>query len=267
MKFSIVILHYQTLKDTEECINSIQKHKEFSDGNIDIIIVDNGSRNKSGQLLEKKYSETPYIHVILLDENLGFARGNNCGFEYAKNRLNTDFIILCNSDITITQEEFFRKVEDIYKQTQFALLGPDIRKPLGGVIDHQNPKMINVTIDKEFLNSEISKLKRATTKSIFRSYLAMVPPLGFLKKKLARMNIRVDVLESTIDSKIMLYGAFLIFSNKYIEVFPRGLFDKTFMYGEEHAILYNIQQKKLCQVFSKEIYVNHFEGSSKCLYY
>lgn len=262
MKFSIVILHYQTIKDTENCIKSIQNHQEFLQGNVEIIIVDNGSPNRSGKVLEEKYSQTSHVHIILLEENLGFARGNNHGFMYAKDRWDTDFIILSNSDVTITQSDFFAKLETMYLHTNFALLGPDIRKPVNGEIDHQNPKMVNVTIDSDFLANEILKLKRMTTKSIVRSYMAMVPPLGFLKKKLARNKMCLLAPESIVDSKIMLYGAFLVFSKQYIEAFPKGLFDQTFMYGEEHAITYQIQSKKLLQLYTKELYVNHFEGSA-----
>lgn len=262
MKFSIVILHYQTAIDTEECVNSIRKYPEFNQGNIEIIIVDNGSPNGSGIKLKKKYSNSSKIHILLLKKNIGFAKGNNVGIEYVRRNLDNDMIILSNSDITFTQKNFFEKIEEIYNKTNFALLGPDIRKIVGNEIDYQNPKMIDVNIDSQFLKREMIKLRLITNRSIIRFYLAMIPPFGFLKEKLSKRHIRKHVPDSKIDSKIMLYGAFLIFSQKYLEVFPNGLFDQTFMYGEEHAITYQIQSRKLVQIYTNELFVNHIEGSS-----
>lgn len=262
MKFSIIILHYQTVEDTNECIRSIQKYQEFKKGSIDIVIVDNGSPNKSGNFLKKEYSESRNIHVILLDKNLGFACGNNIGFKYVKEKLDSDILILCNSDITITQSDFFSRIEEIYRVTGFTLLGPDIRKPVNKKVDHQNPKMMNAIINESFLEQEIVKLRYMTNKSIILSYLAKIPPFGFLKKTLQEKRIRTYAPASEIDNTIMLYGAFLIFSKNYIEIFPEGLFDRTFMYGEEYALAYRVQKYNLCQVYSKDIFVNHFEGKS-----
>lgn len=202
------------------------------------------------------------IHVITLNKNMGFARGNNIGFKYAVEKLKSDMIILCNSDIEITQKRFFEKIESIYKETNFALFGPDIRRPDEGGVHHQNPKMINAIIDWKFINQEILKLKYTTNKSILFSYLAKIPPLGFLRKKLQKNRITSRTPASRIDNRIMLYGAFLVFSKEYIKIFPEGLFDRTFMYGEEHALTYRIQMNDLCQVYSSDVFVYHFEGKS-----
>ena len=48
-KFVFVILHYKTEKDTIECIESIKK---LSYKNIEIVIVDNGSQNGTGENLK-----------------------------------------------------------------------------------------------------------------------------------------------------------------------------------------------------------------------
>lgn len=51
---------------------------------VSIVIVDNASANGTGRELQQLYQGAENIYVILNPENLGFARGNNVGFEFAK---------------------------------------------------------------------------------------------------------------------------------------------------------------------------------------
>ena len=93
INFTFVILHYYTIEDTVNCVQSIKEIETYGN-NVKIVIVDNASPNRTGKLIQEKYIDDPQIHVILSSENLGFANGNNLGFEYAKKQLKSDFIIL-----------------------------------------------------------------------------------------------------------------------------------------------------------------------------
>lgn len=55
--------------------------------NNPIIIVDNCSPNGSGKQLEKMYSKCINITVIINEENQGFAKGNNLGYQYIKENI------------------------------------------------------------------------------------------------------------------------------------------------------------------------------------
>lgn len=109
-KFSFVILHYQTTNDTIKCVESILENVRFDSFNI--IIVDNGSTNNSGQILREKYLNNYNIQIIESFENLGFAKGNNLGYNYAKYNTKSDFICLLNNDTYIEQENFIEKIVD-----------------------------------------------------------------------------------------------------------------------------------------------------------
>ena len=80
--FSFVILHYISITDTIECIESILKNINYL--KYYIIVVDNGSKNNSGNILKEKYKNNSNVKVILNENNLGFARGNNVGYKLAK---------------------------------------------------------------------------------------------------------------------------------------------------------------------------------------
>ena len=75
-----VILHYQSLEETDVCVRNILK-KLPNRGKI--FVVDNGSPNGSGEALQEKYRDAPDVTIILTGKNLGFARGNNVGFREA----------------------------------------------------------------------------------------------------------------------------------------------------------------------------------------
>ena len=122
-KFNFVILHYLTIEDTTNCIESIRN--KCCNYEYKIIVIDNASPNNSGKTLEKLYKKDKDIKVIINKENLGFAKGNNIGFKIAKQE-GADFIILCNNDTELIQENFLELIIQEYEKSSFAVLGPKI---------------------------------------------------------------------------------------------------------------------------------------------
>ena len=102
LDIAFVILHYMAVDDTIECISSVFEHNDRA--GIHVIVVDNASPDGSGAVLEEKYSGDPDVTVIKSSENIGFARGNNLGFRYAKENFDCRYIILSNNDIVLFEE-------------------------------------------------------------------------------------------------------------------------------------------------------------------
>ena len=96
---SIIIVNYNTSSLILDCVKSIYNNNE--NVKYEIIIVDNNSPDKSGNLLKLTYASDERISVVLLKENLGFGKANNVGVEYAKGRnvffLNPDTILINES--------------------------------------------------------------------------------------------------------------------------------------------------------------------------
>lgn len=88
MDVSIIIVNYNTLELTSNCINSIIKHTKGVD--YEIIVVDNNSTDDSYFELSKNKD----IILIRNKNNLGFGVANNIGYSIAKG----DYIFLLNSD-------------------------------------------------------------------------------------------------------------------------------------------------------------------------
>ena len=85
---SIIIVTYNTLKMTNDCLESIIKYTQGI--NYEIILVDNASKDGSKEFFEK----VPRIHYIYSESNLGFGRANNLGAKVAKGK----YLFLLNSD-------------------------------------------------------------------------------------------------------------------------------------------------------------------------
>ena len=112
-KISFIILHYKNLKDTIECIESINKLN--SKNEISIIVVDNNSLDKKEESKLKKYTKD----LILLEKNQGFAKGNNAGCKYAIKKYKPDFICVINNDTIIEQNNFIEEIINCYKETKY----------------------------------------------------------------------------------------------------------------------------------------------------
>ncbi len=93
---SYVLLNYNSADITIECAENIRMQA----GEKKIIIVDNKSTDNSKKLLVEKYEDSDDIDLVFSNDNLGFARGNNIGYERAKS-YNPNFIIVMNNDMVI----------------------------------------------------------------------------------------------------------------------------------------------------------------------
>ena len=68
-KVSIVLLNWNGLEDTSECLRSVM---DLEYGNREVIVLDNGSTDGSVKTLRSRF---PSITVLENKENVGFARG------------------------------------------------------------------------------------------------------------------------------------------------------------------------------------------------
>lgn len=253
-KIGFVILHYYTQKDTISCVESIQT--KMKKENYEIVIIDNGSKNESGKLLKKKYENEDKIHVLIQKENLGFAKGNNIGFKYAKEQLKCNYIVLLNNDTCILQEEFFNLIKEEYNKSGFAVLGPKIY-----LLKNQiNPVNLNsLSIQR------IKKELRSDSLNLFFSYMGLYPLYTNTKKwikKLLKKNIVQNLADvNTYYKNIILHGCCLIFSPIYVEKF-NGLDERTFLYHEEELLFYRLQKNKMISVYNPKIEIFHAEDSA-----
>ncbi len=125
---SIIILNWNNYKDTNECLESLGN---ITYPNHEIIVIDNGSVDGSGEKLKKKFPGHTFIQN---KENLGFAGGNNVGIKYAVDVSPSPYILLLNNDTTV-EPDFLEPLVAFAEENKRAgsLQGKLLRK--------SNPKM------------------------------------------------------------------------------------------------------------------------------
>jgi hypothetical protein len=94
---SIIILNYNGKRFLKDCLDSLlaQTYPEF-----EIILFDNASVDGSVEFVQSTFTD-PRIKIIVSDENLGFAGGNNEALKHCT----SDLIVLLNND-TRTEKDW-----------------------------------------------------------------------------------------------------------------------------------------------------------------
>lgn len=250
-KMVFLILHYMNINETYKCVDSIKKMISFK--NYEIVIVDNGSKNKTGEKLKTKYQKENNVHVILSEDNLGFARGNNIGFKYAKETLKADFIIMINSDIYMLQSNFCNLIEEEFESSNFAVLGPRILINNNRVCDY---------IDKMPSLEFLKKRRKRTYRFLIFNKLNLSKMYIIMAEIIKRFFSKQKKVDTSIRKEdVLLHGCCLIFSREYIDVYD-GLDERTFLYYEEFLLYLRLKKQKLKSVYNPYLMVYHNEGSS-----
>ncbi len=113
-KVSIIILNWNGLKDTLECLESLQK---INYPNHEVIVVDNNSSGDDVNIIKEKFGD--YVkEIIISKDNLGFSGGNNLGIKYSLKK-GTDFILILNND-TIVEPDFLGLLINKFKLDEQA---------------------------------------------------------------------------------------------------------------------------------------------------
>lgn len=103
-RLSIITVNYNGVKDTCALIGTIP-----FDDNMEVIVVDNGSKEDEAALIKQQY---PHVRVIRSEENLGFAGGNNLGIRAASGKylylINNDTLLYSGVRSEVSGEEFFQ---------------------------------------------------------------------------------------------------------------------------------------------------------------
>ena len=112
---SIIVLNYNAGDLLLDCIESIKKS---SYQNIEILVVDNISSDRSQIRCKEKF---PDIKLIQNEKNLGYCGGNNVGIKEAKG----EFIVILNPD-TIVESNWINELVIAQKEFGDALYQPKI---------------------------------------------------------------------------------------------------------------------------------------------
>jgi len=198
---SIIIVNYNTKKLLGECIKSVLASKlSFS---FEIIVVDNGSSDGSGEYLRKLKKEN--IKIIENKKNLGFGKANNQGMKLAAG----EYILLLNSDTKVVGDVIEKAVNWMEKRRQVGVLGCTLLNKDGSI---QPSVGYLPRLSKIFLWS-LGVSNFPLLRVIFKPYHVNYP--SFYEKEAevgwvtgAFFLLRAEVYEKTggFDKKLFMYG-------------------------------------------------------------
>lgn len=268
VKYGFVILHYMAENMTIRCVNNLLQH--FGDLNIIIVIVDNGSSNGSGERIKRYFECENKVITILSKKNLGFARGNNIGYQFLKHHYDVSFMIVMNNDVFIKQDNFLFLLDGIYTRTSFGVLGPDIYSPYANF--HQNPvKSSGIPLSelKKLIHKRENEIKYfpffylyKKTKSFFYKSSLIYKAKEFAKKRIFHIPMITREEQKCEQIDYLLQGACYIFSKKFINQRDVAFNPNTFLFFEEEILYWECKNAKIPMVYTPNLHVIHLEDIS-----
>ena len=118
-KVFIVVLNWNGVKDTLECLESLSS-LDYS--NFEIIVVDNGSKDRSVEIIRRRYPELTLIENPI---NLGYTGGNNIGIQYAMTH-GAQYIWILNNDTIVESDSLRNLIHAAEEDSKTGILSPVI---------------------------------------------------------------------------------------------------------------------------------------------
>lgn len=233
MDVSVIIVNYNTVELTKQCILSI--YNQTKDVNFEIIVVDNNSEDNSVKIIENNF---PQVILINNSDNIGFGRANNLGVEIAKGK----YIFFLNSDTILLNNAIKIFVDYMRKNNINSNIGA-----LGCV-------MLDSDLSLNYKNS-YNKFPRLSMffKLIFQNFFSDLRKEYFsdCEKLNKEGQLSVD----------FIVGADLFISRDVIDTI--GGFDPDyFLYWEEVDLQYRMFQRKFSRLIILGPEIVHLEGGS-----
>ena len=127
-KLAIIIINWNSLELTSDTLKALQ-HCSFRD--FDVVLVDNGSTDGSGEILRHGFQET--INLAS-PANIGFTGGNNLGMQYALDK-GYSYIMLLNNDVDVNPDFLEPLISRMDADPQMGAIQPLI-------MFHHNRKLV-----------------------------------------------------------------------------------------------------------------------------
>ncbi|MBR4732771.1 MAG: glycosyltransferase family 2 protein, partial [Lachnospiraceae bacterium] len=262
LDLAFIILHYMSLNDTVEAIESIRKFADTD--SYKIIVIDNYSPDNSFVELNNRYSNDSKVIIIHNDQNLGFAKGNNIGIDFVRKNFKTRFVVVMNNDTLLFQGHLFSNLCKAFSEHKFSVLGPMIISGDGSCVSNpieggemslsEAKSRIAITKRMHFLSKfYLDEIVYGKCRELFRKIKKSTKEV-FTKKKFCVENYNVKV-----DCK--LHGSFLVFSDLFFEVFD-GFDPRTFLFMEENILYVHLVRNHLISLYYPEIVIFHKEDAS-----
>lgn len=248
----IILVNYKSLDET---VNYVQEQLSQISISNKIVIVNNAGGDKlNQQLVERLDAELvtstsepvdteKRVFVIAEPENLGYARGNNLGFEFLDKHFDTEWMLVSNNDLILEEDGVVEKLIEIGAgKSDVGVIGPHIRTPTG---KSQSP------------HRQLSIWTHLIFPKLFYPVWAIFQTFGFGKEV-------VQNASSGYHFRIM--GCFFLVRTAAFRECS-GFDPTTFLYGEEMILSVRMRNRGFRTYYSAEQTVihNHRQTTSSYL--
>jgi GT2 family glycosyltransferase len=120
---SIVVLNWNTADLLAICLRSLHTRLTLD---YEVIVVDNNSTDHSAAIVRERF---PQYRLMVLEENLGFAAGNNVALAEARGR----HLLLLNSDTEVLSNALEPLVGFMEAHPRAGIAGPTLWNPDGSL--------------------------------------------------------------------------------------------------------------------------------------
>ena len=118
----VSIINFNGRENTLACLDSIKK-TNISDFKLNIVVIDNGSKEKLN--LTQDYLGSIPLKIIVKEKNLGFTGGHNVGINYALSK-NADYVLVLNNDVIVDPNLISQLIKTLDKNSRYAVASPKI---------------------------------------------------------------------------------------------------------------------------------------------
>ena len=240
----IILINYNSELEIVKFIKNELSHINY---NNKIVIVNNSNSVESKKTLVDNLEKESLIDlldtsifIITKNENLGYAKANNFGALFLKEKFNPEYILFSNTDITFKDKNVIEVLVNKLKTLpdDVAVIGPRVLG-LDGKDQSPHPKIS------------------------FKRYFAwrLFP---FLRGRFNALKKNSDNHEETEPKEGYCYwvsGCFMLVKRKAF--FEVNMFDDhTFLYGEESILAERLKTINKFMYIFPELEIIHFEGGT-----
>jgi GT2 family glycosyltransferase len=142
-KVSVQIVTWNSLRYIEDCLNSLQEQtfKDFS-----VLVVDNGSSDGTVEFVRSHF---PTASVLQNFKNIGFAKANNQGIQFAQ----SEYVLVLNPDVIVTPDFLTAIIRFADQQPAGGSFGGKILKLKSEAIDRDEPAGLRKAVKSDIIDS------------------------------------------------------------------------------------------------------------------
>lgn len=228
MTVSIVIVNWNSKDFLRQCLLSIRG--TCADLPTQVVVVDSGSFDGCAEMLA---SEFPEVEFVQSNDNVGFGRANNLGFE----RVTGEAVLLLNPDTELGPGALQRLIGELERRPDAGIVSPRLLNTdltLQTSV-HALPKPVRQALDSEIL------------RRLFSPYALWAPPSDFAPPE----TVAVEAVAGT---------CMLMWTRIFRQL--GGFSPQYFMYAEDMDLCFKIHREGLRIYHVPSAEVIHHGGAS-----